>query len=99
MARGNPSKSELIIANEILRRDYDFLRELHEQAADDMRRLAQYGAAAERLLKEAETYSPAFAAEHRAELARLRAALSGESEQEAEQAPSPFGFLNGRAEG
>jgi hypothetical protein len=99
MARGNPSKSELIIANEILRRDYDFLRELHEQAAADVRRLARFASAAEKLLRQAERYSPAFAEEYRAELARLRAALSGESEQEAEQAPSPFGFLNGRAEG
>jgi hypothetical protein len=97
MARNRPSKAELIIANEILRRDYDFLRGVYEQAAADMRRLAQFAGAAEKLLREAELYSPRFAAEHRAELARLRASVNGE--QEAEQAPSPFGFLNGRAEG
>jgi hypothetical protein len=94
MARNNPSKSELIIANEVLRRDYDFLRALHDQAADDMRRLARFAGAAEKLLKEAELLSPRFAEEYRAELDRLRAAVNGEGEQEAEQAPpAPFKFL------
>jgi hypothetical protein len=38
--------------------------------------------------------SPRFAEEYRAELDRLRAAVNGEGEQEAEQAPpAPFKFL------
>jgi hypothetical protein len=94
MARNNPSKAELIIANEILRRDYDFLRALHDQAADDMRRLARFAGAAEKLLKEAELLSPRFAEEYRAELDRLRASVNGEQEAR-DVPPQPFRFLEG----
>jgi hypothetical protein len=100
MARNRPSKSDLIIAVETLQRDYDFLRRLHDQAAADVRRLAQFAGAAEKLLREAELYSPRFAAEHRAELARLRASVNGEGVQVGDNKgvpPECFRFLEGEA--